>query len=100
MFGLIFRRAPQRAAMAAMLLGIPMYGFLLWFYPEIAFLNHMAITFTALILVMAVITYWQPLPEPVRFETRTTASLQSSPAARILGAAVIAVTVVLYVVFW
>ena len=99
-FGLIVRRAPLRAAMAAMLLGIPMYGFLLWFYPEIAFLNHMAITFTALILVMAVITYWQPLPEPVRFETRTTASLQSSPAARVLGALVILITVALYVVFW
>ena len=28
-----------------MILGIPVYGLLLWLLPEVAFLHHMAITF-------------------------------------------------------
>ncbi len=100
LFGLIFRRAPLSAAMAAMILGAPIYGLLLWSLPDVAFLNHMAITFVVLIVVMGMLTAWRPLPTPVRFDVQPAVDLTPSPLARYCGAAVVVLTVVLYVVFW
>ena len=100
LFGLIFRRAPLSAAMAAMILGAPIYGLLLWSLPDVAFLNHMAITFVVLIVVMGMLTAWRPLPAPVRFDVQPAVDLTPSPLARYFGAAVVVLTVVLYVVFW
>lgn len=99
-FGLIFRRAPLRAAMAAMLLGIPVYGLFLYLLPGVAFLNHMAFTFAILCAVMALLTYLQPLPEPVRFRSQSDIALTGSPLAKVLGAGVVAATALLYFFFW
>lgn len=99
-FGLVFRRAPQTAAVAAMILGIPVYGLFLWLLPEVAFLNHMAFTFMILITVMALITWRSPLAEPVRFTTKTDINLEESPLAKKFGALVIILTIALYVYFW
>jgi SSS family solute:Na+ symporter len=100
LFGLLVRRAPTPAAMAAMLLNIPIYGLLLWLLPEVAFLNHMAITFLSLVAVMAMITILRPLPQPVRFKARSGLDLTPSPFARWGGAVVVVLTITLYVVFW
>lgn len=99
-FGLLFRRAPQTAAVSAMILGIPVYGLFLWLLPEVAFLNHMAFTFIILITVMALITWRSPLAEPVRFTTKTDINLEESPWAKKLGALVIILTIALYIYFW
>lgn len=99
-FGLIFRRAPLSAAIAAMLAGIPVYGLLLWLFPHAAFLNHMAFTFLTLVVIMGVITALRPLATAVRFETVTEIDLQSSGLAKVLGVAIIVITVVLYAIFW
>ena len=99
-FGLVFRRAPALAAMAAMIVGPAIYGLLLWQLPEIAFLNHMAITFGALIVLMGIITAVQPLPAPVRFEAVGEIDLTPSRAAKWLGIVVVVLTVALYVYFW
>lgn len=99
-FGLVNRRAPLSAAMTAMILGVPVYGFLLWWLPGVAFLNHMAVTFVVLVVVMAVISYLKPLPEPVTFRQSGDIVLEPSALAKWVGAAVVTLTVVLYVVFW
>lgn len=98
-FGLIARRAPLSAALTAMLAGIPIYGGLLYFYPRIAFLNHMAITFVILASIMAVITWIKPLPRPVTFPTRIDLDLTPSRSAPWLGAVVILLTLALYLYF-
>ena len=49
---------------------------------------------------MTLITVIRPLPEPVRFQDRSGLDLTPSPFARWGGAAVITLTVLLYVVFW
>ncbi len=100
LFGLVVRRAPTAAAVTAMLLNIPIYGLLLWLLPQVAFLNHMAITFVSLVAVMTVITVVRPLPAPVRFKVQSGLDLTPSPFARWGGMAVIGLTVLLYVVFW
>ena len=99
-FGLIFRRAPQKAALTAMLVGVPLYGLLLWQLPGVAFLNHMALTFAVLIFVMAAITVMSPLPAPVVFSSTGQVDLTASPMARKLGLGVLTATAALYFYFW
>ena len=99
-FGMIFRKAPGSAALTAMILGIPVYGFLLWQFPEIAFLNHMAITFGILILVMSIITLMKPLPEPYKFPTASKINLEPSAGAKYFGIGIIIITLILYYTFW
>ena len=99
-FGLIFRRAPQKAALTAMLVGVPLYGLLLWQLPGVAFLNHMALTFTVLIIVMAAITVISPLEKPVVFTSTGQVDLAVSPLAWKLGTAILIATAMLYFYFW
>jgi len=99
LFGLLFRKAPQSAAVTAMLAGIPIYGLLLWLLPEVAFLNHMGVTFVLLILQMTIITVLKPLPEKVIFE-KNTEKPASSQFAKWGGIVVIVLTVILYIIFW
>lgn len=99
-FGLLVRRAPQSAAVAAMILGVPVYGAFLLFLPDIAFLNHMAFTFTILIVVMAFITWKWPLTEPKQLKGSTTIDMKASPWARRFGIVVVILTVGLYIIFW
>lgn len=55
LFGVVVRRAPTAAAWAGLTLGVPLYGLLLWAWPHVAFLNHMALTFILLVGVMGAI---------------------------------------------
>ena len=100
LFGLLVPRAPSAAALAGMLINIPVYGLLLWLLPDMAFLNHMAITFTAVVAVMALITAWRPLAKPKVLKQRGNIDLTPHPMAAAAGGAVIAATVALYIVFW
>ena len=65
--GMLSPRTPPLAAKGAMILGIPVYGLLLWFLPGVAFLHHMAITFLVVVAYMGVVTVLRPLPAPVVF---------------------------------
>ena len=102
LFGLLFRRAPQMAANIAMISGIFIYGILLKSLPEIAFLNHMAITFIVLVVIMSVITLIKPLENPVSFKNELKEKeidLSTSLLAKVLGGVVVILTIMLYVYF-
>ena len=64
LFGFIFKHAPASAGVSALLLSVPVYGFLHLYFRNIAFLNRMAAPFIIICIVMAVITYVKPLKEP------------------------------------
>jgi SSS family solute:Na+ symporter len=98
--GMISPRTPPRAAHGAMLLGIPVYGLLLWFLPGVAFLHHMAITFAVVVLYMAVVTVRQPLAEPVVLPVKAGLVLTPAPHVKWFGAAVIGAVAALYLYFW
>jgi SSS family solute:Na+ symporter len=70
------------------------------FFGEIAFLNRIAITFVAVVAVMAVITMMKPLSQPVNLPVREEFDMRPAPAVVWLGTAVIAVTLALYAIFW
>ena len=99
-FGLIVKKAPPSAAITAMLLNIIVYGVLRLLIPQAAFLNHMAITFIVLIIVMAIITAIKPLKEPYVLPVRTDINLESNNSIKIVGGIVIAICVILYIIFW
>ncbi len=100
-FGLIFKRAPASAAIAALVLNVPVYGILhLHAFDHIVFLNKMAITFCILILAMAAVTLLKPLPEPKTLPSKGGIDLKPASSVVWLGAAVIVVTVALYILFW
>ena len=84
-----------------MILGIPVYGLLLWQFPEIAFLHHMAITFLVISAFMVSLTLRQGLTEP-RVLPRSAAKVDLTPApgAKLWAGGVIAGAALLYVVFW
>ena len=112
-FGMIFKRTPASAGVAALLLNPVVYGLLLVFFGDIpyfekvglslghiAFLNRMAITFLLLTYVMAIITAYKPLAEPRKMPIREGFDTSSSPIVLWLGAAVIAGVIAFYIIFW
>jgi len=110
-FGLVFKRAPASAGVAALVLNPIIYGILLVFCGsiplfekvqiyEIAFLNRMAITFVLILIVMAVLTVLKPLAEPVTMPVRKDFDMKPTRSVVWLGALVIVITLLLYVIFW
>ena len=97
--GLIVKKAPPMAANGALILGIPIYGALLWLWPEVAFLHHMAITFLLLSAFMLVVTLFKPLQEPVEFPV-SEIEVKMLPSGWFWGGLIILVTLCLYLIFW
>ncbi len=103
-FGMLVRRAPAGAGVLALLLNPPIYGALhllpkFGVIPQFAFLNRMAITFGLIIVLMALVTFWKPLPQPKVISARTDIDMTSSPTAKIFGCVLIAITIALYIIF-
>jgi SSS family solute:Na+ symporter len=99
LFGLFSTRTPPSAAIGAMLLGVPIYGLLLWSLPDVAFLHHMMITFIVLAIYMAVLRFARPLDAP-RTLPVSRINLETAPFAGWIGAGIVVATALLYVVFW
>ena len=99
-FGLLVPWASSSAAVVALVLGVPVYGLLLWALPDVAFLNHMAVTAAVLVVAMSVMTLRAPFSEPRQLGRRSEVDLTPDPLSRSLGMVIIALTVTLYVVFW
>ncbi len=98
--GMVSPRTPPLAAKGAMLLGLPIYGLLLWFLPGVAFLHHMAITFLVLVLFMGVVTALRPLSAPVVLPVKGGLDLEPARYGRLIGGAVIGAVAALYLYFW
>ena len=98
-FGLFVKKAPRVAGVVALLLNVPVYGGLLLFARNIAFLNRIGITFVAVMAVLAVLTAMRPLTEPVTLPVQKDFDLTPAPALKWLGPLVIVLTLALYVIF-
>jgi len=98
-FGLLVRRAPPMCGVAGLLTNIVAYGLLKVLVPQLQFLNRMAVCFALCLLVMSVITWRRPLPQPVEFKRQSTIALESSRGAKVAGMIVILITLSFYVIF-
>jgi len=99
-FGLLNRRAPPAAGVVGLLLNPVLYGTIAWAWPNIAFLDRMAVCFFAVLAVMQVIGWIRPLPHPVEFRSRGRVDVQTSRGAAVFGVVVVLVTIALYIRFW
>ncbi len=99
-FGLFVKRTPPLAGLASLILTVPVYGALMLFFPDVAFLNRIAINFVFLIIVMAAITAFRPLKVPRVLPVKAGFDMRTPPVLKWLCALVIVATVTLYIVFW
>ncbi len=99
-FGLLVKKAPDAAGVSALILTVPIYGFLQWQFSGIAFLNRMALTFAIVIIIMAVITALNPRRAEKTLPIRESFDMTPSPSVKRLGFLVIGITIVLYIIFW
>ncbi|MDZ7725381.1 MAG: solute:sodium symporter family transporter [candidate division KSB1 bacterium] len=110
-FGLLFKKAPKQAGVAALILNPVIYGLLLVFFgqlpvfssvniAEVAFLNRMAITFIIIVIIMGFITWRNPLEKPMVMPERKDFDAAVAPGVKRLGAVIIIIVIALYIIFW
>jgi SSS family solute:Na+ symporter len=99
-FGMAVKKAPKNAGLAALIASPVIYGFLLLAFGGMAFLNRMAITFFALLLIMTALTLKFPLLEAKAMPVKSGFDLRSDASVVWTGMLVIAVTIGLYILFW
>jgi len=98
--GMLDKRISYRAALAAMLGNIPIYGAWLYFLPDVAFLHHMGITFVLLVALSYAMSRAYPdshrpqMPEPQHI------NMESAPVVKWMAALVVLLTIGLYIVFF
>ncbi len=119
--GLLMRRVPARAARTALLVGpliylasrspswiwtaeevVNMNGLVqgLHAYSSLAFLYHMFILFVILVVGMALWGQIAPLAEPATLPDKPVIDMTRWKAAKPVGAAIIVVTLIIYIVLW
>jgi SSS family solute:Na+ symporter len=100
LFGLFWQKVPPVAASGGMILGIPVYGLLLWMLPDVAFLHHMMITFGVISLFIFAVTSMRPMAVPNAAPEPPAIELESSRGAKLAGIGVVVATALLYLRFW
>jgi len=98
--GLFSKRISSVAAVTGMLLNIPLYLFLLWQFPEVAFLHHMAICFAYICLVMILISAIKPATKTITYPVKTDYDLRPSRTVKGWSIAVVIATTVMYLIFF
>ena len=98
-FGFVVKKAPPLSGVVALLASAPIYGFLHWKLAHVAYLNRMAITFAAVLLLMALITAVKPLSQPREMPVREDFDTRPDPLVVGLGIAVILLVLVFFIVF-
>lgn len=99
-FGLIVRKAPPMAGVAGLITNVIAYGVLKSAAPELAFLNRMALCLFIDLIVMGILTAWKPLAQPVEIQVNHSICLEPSKGALRAGLTVVALTLLLYALFW
>ena len=98
-FALFAKKAPPISGIAALIANPLIYGGLLLFTPNIAFLDRMAITFVAVLAIMGIITFAKPLSAPIVMPHNDEIDLTGSRGAFYVGCAVILAVITIYFVF-
>ncbi len=122
LFGLLVHRTPRSAGTVGLLLSPVLYG-IFKFAPRIpgfnrlpglvttdatsfpgvadwSFLDRMSLTFVIVMAVLTVMRLAMPLDRPVVLPVNEKMNLESSPIAKFFGGVVVALTIVLYIIFW
>ncbi len=99
-FGFLWKRVPSEAAVGAILLNVPIYGALLHFFPEVAFLYHMGITFAIICAFVVVVTIAKPNTKEIKIPVLAAFDHKTSSTVKVWSALVAVATVALYIFFF
>ena len=100
LFGLLVPRAPRVAGTAGLILSPLLYGVLYFWFSWIAFLDRMAISFFAIVFVLAIMTWRWPLERAISLPENPEMNMETSRGAKVFGVIVVCLTLALYIVFW
>ena len=98
--GILWKRVPWQAALGAMLLNFPVYGFMLWAFPDLAFLHSQGITFLTIVLFIVVYTWAKPQKEVKELPIKYHVDYKLSPIVKYWSLALSVATVGLILYFW
>lgn len=100
LWGIFSSKITPKAAITAMLANIPVYGALLYFYPNLAFLHSMALTFLAVSVCIWLVSLNDKNYVAPTLPVLEGMNLQSSKTVKYLSIAVVVATIGLYIVFF
>lgn len=102
LFGFFVPKCPRIFGWLGIVLGAALYGSLMLSFPEMAFLNRMAISFVSVVVIGFIFTAVNALlgGEAITLPNNSVVGLESSSRAKILGILVVVATIGLYVYFW
>ncbi len=102
LFGFFVPKCPRIFGWLGIVLGAALYGSLMLSFPEMAFLNRMAISFVSVVVIGFIFTAVNALRggEAITLPNNSVVGLESSSRAKILGILVVVATIGLYVYFW
>ncbi len=110
--GFLVPKAPRFLGWSGILMNAVLYGFFKWFggpllaengwwfADEVSFLDRMALCFLIVLAYCAVMTATKPLATPAVLPENKAMDLTSSKSAKFWGLFVIALTILLYIIFW
>ncbi|MDO4410852.1 MAG: sodium/solute symporter [Akkermansia sp.] len=102
LFGFFVPKCPRIFGWLGIVLGAALYGSLMLSFPEMAFLNRMAISFVSVVVIGFIFTAVNALRggEAITLPNNSVVGLESSSRAKLLGILVVVATIGLYVYFW
>jgi len=100
LFGFLSPRTPRVFGVVGIVANIILYGSMWASGTDMPFLNQMSICFISVAVIGIVLTIVKPLPEPIVLPENNEIALESSPVAKLFGWVVLAMTAVLYIIFW
>ncbi|HKK19632.1 MAG TPA: sodium/solute symporter [Opitutales bacterium] len=99
-FGFFSPKTPRYFGVVGIVTSVVVYGGLLLFASDIAFLNRMAITVGTVLATGLTLTILKPMAEPVKMPINDVIDLTESRFAKMAGIGVVILTVALYIIFW
>ncbi len=99
-FGFFSPKTPRCFGVVGIVTSVLVYGALLIFASDIAFLNRMAITLGIVLVTGLALTLLRPMAQPVVMPVNDQIALESSSGAKLVGVGVVLAAIALYVVFW
>lgn len=99
-FGFFSPKTPRYFGVVGIVTSVAVYGGLLLFASDIAFLNRMAITVGTVLATGLGVTIFKPMAEPVKMPINEVIDLTESRFAKKAGIGVVILTIALYIFFW
>ncbi len=103
LFGFFVPKCPRVFGWLGILLGAICYALCKWvILPEWAFLDRMAVSFVAVLIIGFILTLVNHMKggEAVVLENKGIVEMKTSARAKVFGFVVVALTIALYIIFW